>query len=387
MNCVSGKNILVVARWPLGGIRTYMRYMFGHFPASYTLTLLAASTQEDGALIEDANGYGATLRLVTSAGTGAFVRAIYHELQAGSYDLILSQGFVSATAVSLANLIRRLPHVLTIHGIVEPKYLAGRFGPFKRWLFQKILARMTVLYGVSHDILEHLYQEFPRLRAHGPQSLVILNGIEPAVCDQEPEQRLCLRAHLGLAPSVFLFGFFGRFMPQKGFDLLIDAVDRLRLLMPEQRLAVVAVGSGDYLREYQSSINEKGLGAYFHFLPFQAAVHHLYPQVDAVVIPSRWEACPLLPMEVLCMGNPVIASDCLGLRETVADTPALIFPSEDLDALVTAMSSLMHDTRKETFESFKLVARQRYDVAHAAKELCAVIDRITAKEPLQGGTC
>lgn len=87
------------------------------------------------------------------------------------------------------------------------------------------------------------------------------------------------------------------------------------------------------------------------------------------------------------MGSPVIASDCLGLREAVADTPAVIFPSEDLDALVTAMSSLMHDTRKETFESFKQVARQRYDVAHAAKELCAVIDRITAKEPLQGGTC
>ena len=42
--------MLVVARWPLGGIRTYLLYMLRHFPAAFRVTVLAASTREDAAL-------------------------------------------------------------------------------------------------------------------------------------------------------------------------------------------------------------------------------------------------------------------------------------------------------------------------------------------------
>jgi len=44
---ITSIRVLVVARWPLGGIRTYMRYMFSHLPSSCRLSVLAASTQED----------------------------------------------------------------------------------------------------------------------------------------------------------------------------------------------------------------------------------------------------------------------------------------------------------------------------------------------------
>ena len=53
--------VLVVARWPLGGIRTYMRYTFRHLPPQYHLTLLASSTHEDEALRHDVAGCGGRL--------------------------------------------------------------------------------------------------------------------------------------------------------------------------------------------------------------------------------------------------------------------------------------------------------------------------------------
>lgn len=364
-----GINILVVARWPLGGIRTYMRYMFSHFPADYSLTLLAASTQEDKALEDDVRAYGALLRLVAVKGTAGFAAAVRKELGSKRYDLILSQGFVSAVAVYLANIVYRVPHILTIHGIVEPQYLSGRLGFLKRRFLGWVLSQLTVLYGVSADILQHLYEEFPRLRTNGPQPLVILNGVEPGMFDLLPEQPLDLRAQLGIADRTFLFGFFGRFMPQKGFDLLIEAVERLRTELPETDVTVVAVGSGDYIREYQATIRNKRLGPYFHFLPFQPLVHHLYPQVDAVVMPSRWEACPLLPMEVLCMGTPLIASDCIGTREVVADTPVFLIKAENSTQLFDSMSRCLQDNRIESFQAYRAEARRRYDVASSAQKL------------------
>lgn len=376
---MSERHILVVARWPLGGIRTYMRYMFSHFPANYRLTLLAASTQEDTALIRDAEKYNAQLKIVRPSGI-RYLAAILKELYTNRYDLILSQGFVSAVAAALANLFKRIPHILTIHGIVEPKYVGGWFGALKRWLLGRALAGVTALYGVSNDILEHVYHEFPQLRHNGPQPFVVLNGIEPSECDASSTQTFALRRQLGIDASVFLFGYFGRFMPQKGFDLLIEAVDQIRSVTPDRAIAVVAVGSGDYLREYQALIHEKRLESSFRFVPFQPVVHQLYPQVDAVIIPSRWEACPLLPMEVLCMGTPLITSDCIGLREVVAGTPAMVFKSEDIRQMVAQMQQCLGNNKRLIFSAYAAEARKRFDVARSAETLVRFIGEIAVKK-------
>lgn len=372
-------NVLIVVRWPLGGIRTYMRYMFNHFPAEFRLAVLAASTQEDKALEDDVRTYGASLHLVAVKGTAGFAAAIRRELGNKRYDLILSQGFVSAVAVYLANVMCRVPHILTIHGIVEPQYLTGRFGFLKRRFLGWVLSQVTVLYGVSNDILEHLYHEFPRLRTNGPQSLVILNGIEPDMFDLLPEQPLDLRVQLGIADTTFLFGFFGRFMPQKGFDLLIEAVDQLRTKHPEANIAVIAVGSGDYIREYQASVRNKQLEPYFHFLPFQPLVHHLYPQVDVVVMPSRWEASGLLAMEALCSATPLITSDCIGLRETTSGTPAYVFQSENIAQLLATMEECLQNGARGIFQEFANEARSRFDVAHSSRQLAEAICKLLDK--------
>lgn len=375
-------NILVVARWPLGGIRTYMRYIFRHFPSNYKLTLIASSTQEDTAIAKDAEEYSARLLLVHGSDTRKFVSEVFNELRKNKYDIILSQGFISAVAVYIANLFFRVPHVLTIHGILERKYFEGKFSGLKKLLLNKVLYGVTVLYGVSKDILDHLYEQFPDLNENGPRAVVIPNGIEPAEFELSPSQ-VNMRDKLGLDPSIFLFGFFGRFMHQKGFDLVIQAVDSLRHQSGVRPFAVVAVGSGDYIRELQHDIREQGLETYFHFLPFQPQVHQLYPQVNAIVMPSRWEACPLLPMEALCMGTPLIASDCIGLRETVSGTPTMIFPAENLEMLLDVMRNSMINDNHEEFRQFIPQAKERYNVVNSTQKLIQLINELNYKNCTQ----
>lgn len=373
-------NVLVVARWPLGGIRTYMLYMFRHLPASFRVTVLAASTQEDAALSNDCTVYKAELIIVRADSNIDFIWAIRQTLRGNRFDVILSQGFISSVALYWANLLVGVPHVLTIHGIVEPQYLAGGSGKVKRLLLGWILGRVTLLYAVSKDILDHLYSQFPRLMSgRETRSVIIPNGIELTVLDETAEPLCLLRERLGIGPAPFLFGFCGRFMPQKGFDLLLEAVALLQGTGVVRPFVVVAVGSGDYLREYQGNIRLNGLDGLFCFLPFQPGVHRLFPQLDAIVMPSRWEASGLLAMEALCMGIPLIVSDCMGLRETVAGTPARVFPSGDASALADLMLDAMQHDSKPVFLAYMAEARQRYDSQHAARQLVGILQQIAGR--------
>jgi glycosyltransferase involved in cell wall biosynthesis len=354
-----------------------MRYVFRHFPSNFNLKILAASTQEDSAIARDAREYKARLLVFPVHNTLAFTKMIFQELLRHDYDIILSQGFTSAAAVYIANMAFQIPHILTIHGILESRYLDGRFAFLKRFLFGRMLQGISVLYGVSNDIIAHVLERFPKLRYRATRTVVIPNGIDPLLFDSAPAaEPLNLRSALQPLKNTFLFGFLGRFMPEKGFDLLIDAVDCLRKRndIPSS-FAVVAVGSGDYIRELRKVIHGLELERYFHFLPLQPDIQHLLPQFDAVVMPSRWEAIPLLAMETLCTGTPLIASDCIGLREAVRGTPALIFPSEDVRALTRTMHQcLLSDNLRQDFEQYKQRARARYDVANSARALVEVID-------------
>lgn len=368
--------MLVVARWPLGGIRTYMRNMFGRLPSGYRVTIVAASSHEDAALRDDAAGYRAELVIVPRGGLFPFVREIRARLGAAPYDVVVSQGFVSAVALFLANLGARLPHVLTVHGVVEEKYLEGVLGRLKRFLLGRILSRITVIYLVGGDMLGHLCEQFPRLQGERPRKVVIPNGIETDFFRQPRPAGESLRRELGLAEGAFLFGFFGRFMPQKGFDLLIEAVGQLARQEETPPFAVVAFGSGDYLSHYRQIVAEKGLEGYIHFRPFQPEIRHLYRQVQAVVMPSRWEAGSLLAMEALCAGTPLVAASCIGLRETVADTPSVTFPSEDVAGLAQGMRRCLDASLGESFEAYAETARNRYDVGTSAARFVQLIESV-----------
>jgi glycosyltransferase involved in cell wall biosynthesis len=130
------------------------------------------------------------------------------------------------------------------------------------------------------------------------------------------------------------------------------------------------------LDRYKKTIAEKRLESHFYFLPFQAHVQSLYSEVNAIVMPSRWEASGLLAMETLCMGRPLIASNCIGLRETVDNTPTISFASENVPEFVGALNSCIENVRRESFEKFSSIARQRFDVLSSAHKFVQLIEDI-----------
>ena len=175
---------------------------------------------------------------------------------------------------------------------------------------------------VSHDAQANLLEQFPALDRREGELIVNPNGIKVEGLVNADARNL--RGELGLGEDAFLIGFLGRFMAQKGFRYLVDAVALLRKKggLPKRPL-VLPFGEGAFIREENQATKDRGLQDYFCFMPFTPNVAGTINGLDVVVMPSLWETCGLLTMEVLVCGTPLNSNDCIRLREVLQETPAV----------------------------------------------------------------
>lgn len=355
------RRILLVVRWPVGGIRTFLRYVYRGFdPQEWRITLVAPRTEElDVLLAEDLRFLDIEfVSLGDDPGAAAFTAGVARLLAGRRFDLVHSHGFTAGVCTALPAALRRTPHLMTAHETINEGQFAGRAGTAKKAFVGSCLQRIGGIQSVSHDAERNLLEFFPELPRE--RCRVVPSGIE--VERFRIGERRDLRAELELEPDRFLVGFLGRFMSPKGFRYLVDAVEILagREDLPRRAL-VVAFGWGGFIREEQRDIVRRGLEDSFRFLPFAANAAESIRGLDVVAMPSLWEACGLLAMEVLVAGTPLIASDCIGLREVVAGTPATVVPPADGPALAEAIALHMSRDLAPRFRDFVPDAARRYD--------------------------
>ncbi len=159
--------------------------------------------------------------------------------------------------------------------------------------------------------------------------VTIPNGVRKA-SEKERFDRTALVRECGANAEKILFCFAGRFTSQKGFDILLDAFERL----PEgvlNKLQLHAFGEGEEKGRYFNRVAEQQLPIFFHSpIP---EIRRLFPAFDAVVMPSRFEGLPLVALESLAAGVPVIGTSAPGLGETLPPEWPLKVPVENATAL------------------------------------------------------
>lgn len=351
-----------------------MKYVYRYISKEkYRITIVAPHVAESEALQKDVVKYGLRLiRVNILSGSAGLAGKIFQLLGREKYSLIQSHGFISGLCAFVPGLLFGVPHILTIHGIIEERLLGqGLQKRFRLFIIKKMIKKV-ILYAVSndilHDVLTHLDLE------KNEKCSVIHNGVDlKSFEDGNGIGQERARNILGLPQGKLVIGFTGRFMPQKGFDYLIDAVDHLSRYK-KINFVVCAVGSGDYLSHYRRIINKKKLDEFFFFVPFQSEMKVIYRAIDIVVMPSLWEAFPLQPMEAMINGVPIIVSDCIGLRECVEDTPALVIHKADPKAIADAITNLKLDQAKKEFMNFIPYAKKRFDVRVTARHVEQLFD-------------
>jgi glycosyltransferase involved in cell wall biosynthesis len=139
-----------------------------------------------------------------------------------------------------------------------------------------------------------------------------------------------------------LVGFLGRFSPEKGPLLLLDALVRLREAGVPFRAALV--GDGPLAGAIQERVTSTRLGERVVVRPFTGTVAPILAALDVYVLPSLWESMPIGVLEAMSAGLPVVAADAGGVREAVSDgETGLLHPRGDVERLSSALGRLLLD--------------------------------------------
>lgn len=371
--------VLCAVRWPVGGIRTYLKYTYplvARDLPGLEVVLVVPAVEEIEPLRADLASINARFVLVSErCGFREFAAAVGRELGAQRFDLIHSHGFTAAAAVATRPRAWTTPHMTTLHDILQRPQFRGVAGWAKLRGLRLLLSTIDVIQPVGEDARDNLLQFIgPRFerRVH-----VVRNGIAPEPFFSASAQDL--KGRLGLADDVFLVGFFGRFMAQKGFRHLIEAIRMLEEREPG-RYKVVAFGGGSFIREDMARIERMGISGSFHFLPFSPDVGGLLKSVDVVAIPSLWEAMPLLPMEAMVSGAPIVGTDCIGLKEALQDSPARIVPAADAERLAAALAEERAEPRRAAAAAFVGEAARRFSVQTTAHRLGELMRSVARKD-------
>jgi glycosyltransferase involved in cell wall biosynthesis len=366
------RRVLAVVRWPVGGIRTYLLYHYPHLAAAgYRFTFLGPADASFRALAEEVRGWDGA-EVVEAPVRGPrwrlwrTMRSLLHRQR---FDLIHSHGLTAAAQAVVGGLGWSVPHVVHSHDVFLPRQAAGLAGRARLLLLGRLLRRADAIVSVSADAQANLLEYLPGLARGRCRLVPILNGIDTARFAEGGRGADGLRRRLGVGPEVFLIGFLGRFMEQKGFLPLLEALKRLAARGADRPFRLVAVGSGDYEREYRAEVGRRGLAGHVSFLDFVPDTAPVLRQLDLLVMPSLWDACGLLAMEAMAAGTPVLGSDCPGLREVLRGTPSLVAPPGDAAAWCEALARAIAAPWTEASRAFVPEARRRFDARRSAGEL------------------
>ena len=372
-------NILLNVRWPIGGIRTYLRYVYRLFPPDrYRFTLLAPSERELDVLKDDL-GEQLNSIVVSTPTIGSISVQITKLLRSNRYDLVHSHGLSAGMLAALPMMATKVPHIVTLHDVFLRKLFNGAQGYLKRHAVNRGLQLPEVLHLLGSDQKENLAEFFPNVAQRFDKIEIIRSGIEIERFSAKHDhfESLAFRTENNIPNTASLLGYFGRFMAQKGFGTLVDAIEILLKEKDESEVPIIAAfGSGGFLEREKRMLRSRRLGGQFRFLPFMANIADALPHLDGVVMPSRWEAVGLVAMEVLVAGVPLLASNCIGLREVVAETPAFSYQSDNARDLADVLNQWCANPRKVEFKEFAPQAAKRFDVQKTATGLQELYARI-----------
>jgi len=220
--------------------------------------------------------------------------------------------------------LMRLPVVLTYH---SPNYEHAKWSAPARWLLRQC-ERLSLRF--SNRVIFVNRHQMEKCGALD-KSVFIPNGIDAV---SRSTATTFLEAH-GICPGKYLLAV-GRITPEKGFEYLVKAANSL-----PQVSQVVIAGASDHDSAYREQLARLDAAGKVVFTGFTTGedLRQLYSHARAFVLPSVNEGFPMVLLEAMAYGLPIICSDIPGTRQV--DLPEQdYFTVQDVDSLCDAIKRL-----------------------------------------------
>lgn len=271
-------------------------------------------------------------------------------------------GAMSCRAAALAAAWAGVPVVLTVNNIACPVRLPWEWPELgvDRLIIRSCRRIVTASKAARQALIG---RGFPPDRI-----MTIANGvIRPEGLRPAAE----VRREFGLSPEDLVLVMTAFFEPRKGHHILVEAAELLAKagrLLPEVR--IVLIGDGPKQAAIKSMVRGYGLNAHFIFLGYRHDANHILNAADMLVLPSvSHEDMPLIILDAMALGKPVVASAVAGIVEEVEDgRTGLLVPPADPQSLASAIASLLSSPDRR--QAMGRAGKERFE-RHFRAELAA----------------
>jgi glycosyltransferase involved in cell wall biosynthesis len=254
-------------------------------------------------------------------------------------DILHAHGYKENFVAAWVSRLSDVAHVVrTQHGAPEP------YTGWKRakQVLTEALDRFTTRYVTDRVIC--VSRRLARRMRHyaAPQQLVTVhNGIEVERV-HSPLTPAEARRRLGLPETAEVVGTAGRLVPVKRLDIFLQAARWLANARPETHFVIA--GSGPEEARLRGLANSLGLTERVVFPGYRNDVHDVLRAMDIFVISSDHEGLPMVLLEAMALGVPVVSRAVGGIPEVIEDgRSGLLVGTAEPEALAVRCAALLAD--------------------------------------------
>ncbi|MBM7620235.1 glycosyltransferase involved in cell wall biosynthesis [Bacillus tianshenii] len=267
---------------------------------------------------------------------------------------------VGLAARSIKNILS-IPLVTTIHASETGRLNGNPPTPLQ----EMTLRQEEGLISDSDKVIvcsDYMEKELQREFAFRKEKLsVIPNGVRIFGGSEESDN---INGLLERYPHKHLVLALGRMVPEKGFDIFIEAAAVILKEYPD--CLFVAGGKGPLLDAYRKRVSQLGLGKSIIFVGFlyEREKAAMLSRCDLMVVPSLYEPFGIVALEGKVAGKPVIASRTGGLANILEDhSTGLYFEPGNVGQLVDMIVEVFEDPAlgKGLGEKAREIALKEYD--------------------------
>ena len=242
------------------------------------------------------------------------------------YDIVHVQSVDPALLTPLLKIRHKV--VVTSHG--QGYRRVDKWGMFAKAI-SKLAEKIFIKYSDAAISVSKTLKDF-YMGKYGREVVYIPNGISIKECENADFLK-----KFGLEKNGYIL-YVGRLIPTKGSGLLIEAYKKLKT-----DLKLVIVGGSSHTDGYELELRKNADGKII-FLGYQygEALNQLYANCKLFVFPSQIEGLPIVLLEALSFGVPVIFSDIPEDME-IAGGIATPFKNGDINDLYRKINEFLHD--------------------------------------------
>lgn len=267
------------------------------------------------------------------------------------------------------------------HNHYDDKWLSD---PNASRLERRLVASTDAMIAVSQSVRGHIAAVLDL--AHS-QIDVVNNGVDAERFSGV--DRASSRRELGIDEDVLAIGLVGRVCEQKGQTDLVEAAALIAPCVPRARFFLVGDIEDRALHTRLSArIDELGLGGVVQFTGFRSNMPEVYAALDILAAPSRWEGFPLMLLEAMAAGLPVVASRIAPIEEALgASYCASLVPRCSPADLAEALLAMAGDPARKAKASEIGIRRAANYSWHSAAASVAAIYRRVLNDPTGPTRC